>query len=56
MNKHTDFWSVTQDGLDWALEANNLSDDADLREELLKLYFNLTVIPRGFPNAIRLKK
>lgn len=45
MNKHIDFWTVTQDGLDWALEANNLSDDADLREELLKLYFNLTAYP-----------
>lgn len=48
MNKHTDFWSVTQDGLDWALEANNLSDDSDLRKELLKLYFNLTAYPEVF--------
>jgi len=38
---HTDFWSVTQDGLDWALEANGLSDDADLRERLLSLYWEL---------------
>jgi 2-haloacid dehalogenase len=45
MNKHIDFWSITQDGLDWALEANNLSDDVDLRKELLKLYFNLTAYP-----------
>ena len=48
MNKHIDFWSVTQDGLDWALEANNLSDDSDLRKELLKLYFNLTAYPEVF--------
>ena len=48
MIKHKDFWSITQDGLDWALEANNLNDDADLREELLKLYFNLTSYPEVF--------
>lgn len=38
---HTDFWQVTQDGLDFALEASNLSDDRELREELLALYWRL---------------
>ncbi|MFV2002661.1 MAG: haloacid dehalogenase type II [Paracoccaceae bacterium] len=38
---HTDFWQVTQDGLDWALEASEL-DDADLRARLLALYWELS--------------
>lgn len=38
--QHTDFWQVTQDGLDWALEASAL-DDPELRERLLALYFEL---------------
>ncbi|MCG6902741.1 MAG: haloacid dehalogenase type II [Rhodobacter sp.] len=41
---HTDFWEVTQNGLDWALEASGL-DDADLRERLLALYFELSAYP-----------
>ncbi|MFN3208103.1 MAG: haloacid dehalogenase type II [Roseovarius sp.] len=39
--QYTEFWQVTQDGLDWALEAEGLSDDADLRERLLQLYWEL---------------
>lgn len=38
---HTDFWSVTKDGLDFALEASGLSEDRVLREELLALYWQL---------------
>ena len=38
---HTDFWEVTQNGLDWAMEANGL-DDPELRERLLALYFELS--------------
>lgn len=41
---HTDFWEVTQNGLDWALEASNLSDPA-LRERLLALYWELAAYP-----------
>ncbi len=41
---HTDFWRVTQDGLDWAMEANDL-DDPDLRERLLALYWELSAYP-----------
>ena len=39
-DEHTDFWSVTQDGLDFALEEHGL-DDAELRERLLALYWEL---------------
>lgn len=41
MGKHLEFWQVTQDGLDWALEAQGLEDDTDLRERLLQLYWEL---------------
>jgi 2-haloacid dehalogenase len=41
---YTDFWQVTQDGLDWALEANGLSDP-DLRQRLLALYWELSAYP-----------
>ena len=41
---HTDFWQVTQDGLDWALESLNLTDPA-LRERLLALYWELEAYP-----------
>nr|WP_309504060.1 haloacid dehalogenase type II [uncultured Roseovarius sp.] len=41
MQRHTDFWQVTQDGLDWALEAEGLEDDVELRERLLQLYWEL---------------
>ena len=39
-NRHCDFWQVTQDGLDWAMEANGLAD-LELRERLLALYWEL---------------
>jgi len=39
-DQHCDFWKVTQDGLDWAMEASDL-DDIALRERLLALYWEL---------------
>ena len=41
---HTSFWQVTQDGLDWAMEASGL-DDPVLRETLLALYWELPAYP-----------
>ncbi len=41
---HTDFWKVTQDGLDWALERAGLGEPA-LRERLLALYWELAAFP-----------
>ncbi|MFT4960933.1 MAG: 2-haloacid dehalogenase [Paracoccaceae bacterium] len=38
---HIDFWQVTQNGLDWALEATGLDGDAALRQRLLDLYWEL---------------
>lgn len=42
--QHCDFWQVTQDGLDWAMEASSLSDDAT-RARLLELYWELAAYP-----------
>ncbi len=42
---HCDFWDVTQDGLDWALEATGLHGDAKLRQRLLDLYWELRAYP-----------
>ena len=44
MGAHCDFWAVTQDGLDWALEAAGLND-APLRARLLALYRELDAYP-----------
>ena len=43
--QHTDFWTVTQNGLDWALEKAGLQGDAPLRERLLALYWELQAYP-----------
>ena len=51
---HTDFWKVTQDGLDWALEASGLSDP-ELRERLLQLYWELSAYPEVPPMLKTLK-
>ena len=43
-DQHCDFWQVTCDGLDWALEAQGLTDPAT-RERLLALYRELAAYP-----------
>ncbi len=42
---HTDFWEVTGDGLDYALEAAGLDGDAELRARLMALYWELQAYP-----------
>ncbi|SHI81093.1 haloacid dehalogenase type II [Wenxinia saemankumensis] len=42
--RHADFWSLTQDALDWAMAAHGL-DDPHLRERLLALYWELEAFP-----------
>ena len=41
---HADFWQVTQDALDWALDSAGLADPA-LRARLLALYWELPAFP-----------
>ncbi|MGY9046997.1 hypothetical protein P775_10110 [Puniceibacterium antarcticum] len=43
--EHGPFWTVTQDGLDWALERHGLDGDPELRERLLALYWELAAYP-----------
>jgi len=52
---HTDFWEVTQNGLDWAMEASGLSDP-ELRERLLALYFELSAYSEVPAMLARLKE
>jgi len=42
---HTDFWTVTGEGLDFALEAHGFGADPELRECLLALYWELDAYP-----------
>ena len=62
-DEHTDFWTVTQNGLDFALDALGLQKDVELRERLLSLYWELqayeevpemlaTLKAKGFATAI----
>ena len=51
---HCDFWDVTKDGLDYALEQEGI-DDPDLRERLLALYWELSAYPE-VPTMLRALK
>lgn len=42
--RHQDFWEITQDSLDWAMEASGLHDNA-LRARLLAIYKELPPFP-----------
>lgn len=52
---HTDFWEVTQNGLDWALESTGLDGDPALRKRLLDLYWQLQAYPEVAPMLAALK-
>lgn len=52
---HADFWRVTEDSLDWSLEAAGLSDPA-LRDRLLALYRRLEAYPEVPAMLARLKE
>lgn len=53
--EHADFWDVTQDGLDWAMEAVGLGE-ARLRERLLELYWELWAYPEVPAMLLALKE
>lgn len=48
MGRHADFWHVTGDALDYALEALGIADDA-LRDRLMALYNRLGAYPEAKP-------
>ncbi len=43
-DRHIDFWQITQDALDWAIDAHGLHDNA-LRAKLLAVYKELPAYP-----------
>lgn len=51
---YADFWQLTQDALDWALEATGLAEPA-LRARLLDLYAELDAFPE-VPDTLRALK
>lgn len=52
VDAHDDFWNVTQQGLDWALEKTGHGEDKALRERLLALYWELQSYPE-VPDMLR---
>lgn len=44
MQNHTDFWQVTGDALDYAMDSHDVSDQA-LRDDLLQSYLTLEAYP-----------
>lgn len=52
--RHADFWQVTGEALDFALETLGI-DDAELRDRLMNLYLTLDVFPEAPAMLERLK-
>ena len=42
LDQHADFWTVTKESLDWALQRHGLAGRPDLRRRLLDLYLELS--------------
>ncbi|MCX7567064.1 haloacid dehalogenase type II [Sulfitobacter sp. F26169L] len=49
---HCDFWQITQEGLDWALEKTGHAGNPALRERLLQLYWELEAY-REVPDMLK---
>ena len=54
-NSYIDFWTVTQDSLDYSLEAHGLHENFDLKDRLLALYWELQTYPEVSPVLKKLK-
>jgi 2-haloacid dehalogenase len=55
-DSYTDFWSITQNSLDFALETHKLQNDLVLKERLLALYWELQPYSEVFPMLKDLKE
>jgi len=55
MGKHVDFWRLTGDALDFALEAHAI-DDAKLRDDLMNAYMGLDAYPEVKDTLQKLKR
>lgn len=53
---HVDFWQVTEDALDFALEQVELADNKNLRAQLLDLYWRLSAFDDALPMLTTLKE
>jgi 2-haloacid dehalogenase len=51
MGRHTDFWEITGDALDYAMRSADIAD-ANLREQLMQAYLRLDAYPE-VPNVLR---
>ncbi|CAB1060228.1 Haloacid dehalogenase, type II (EC [Olavius sp. associated proteobacterium Delta 1] len=54
MKKHVDFWQVTQDGLDYALDVFGITDKP-LRDDLIDAYLHLNCYPEVPDTLAKLK-
>lgn len=54
MKHHADFWQVTQDALDFAFDAHQITDP-DLKNDLMNAYLSLSCYPE-VPEALSLLK
>lgn len=55
MARHTDFWRVTGDALDYAMQAVGLADPV-LRSDLMQLYLDLDAYPDASATVERIKQ
>ena len=55
-SSHTDFWQVTKESLDWALEKTGHAGKPEMRKRLLALYWELQPYPEVSDMLGRLKK
>ncbi len=55
MGQHADFWQVTGDALDFALEAHGISPSDELRDRLMRLYRVLDAYPDARPALATLR-
>jgi len=54
MKKHADFWQITQDALDYALDVFNITDQ-QLRDDLINAYLELACYPEVPETLAKLK-
>ena len=55
MHKHADFWQVTREALDYALDTSGISD-GNLRTDLMEAYLHLDAYPEVMNTLSKLKK
>ncbi|WP_208354662.1 haloacid dehalogenase type II [Pseudaestuariivita rosea] len=54
-DRYCDFWQITKESLDWAMQANGLTDNAPTYYRLLELYWKLDAYPEAYDMLQALK-